>query len=100
MIIKRKLFSRRKTVTHSVRNKHVPINTFIDINDVAESKLNNPVFENIGKEAHEKFGDDHISASNWIAEELEKIGTHPDALASEIEKSIKHYSSYRKRKMI
>ena len=93
MIIKRKLFSKRKTITHSEIDKHVPIDTFIDRNDVAESKLNNPVFENIGKEAHEKFGDDYISANNWIAEELEKSGIHPDALASGIEKSTRHYTN-------
>lgn len=96
MIIKRKLFSRRKTVTHSIRNKQIPIDTIIDGNDNAESKLNNPVFENIGKEAYEKFGDDHPSASNWIAKELEKSGIHPDALASGIEKSTRHYTNQRK----
>ena len=96
MIIKRKLYSKRKIVTHSVRNKKIPIDTIIDRNDNAESKLNNPVFENIGKEAYEKFRDDHPSASNWIAKELEKSGTHPDALASEISKCIRHYTNQRK----
>lgn len=96
MIIKRKLFSKRRTITHSVRGKKVLIDTIIDRNDVAESRLNNPVFEDIGKEAYENFGDDHVSASNWIYEELEKRGTHPDALASEMEKSIRHYNNQRK----
>ena len=93
MIVKRKLFSKRKIVTHSVRNKRIPIDTIIDRNDNAESKLDNPVFEDIGKRAYEKFRDDHPSASNWIAEELEKSGIHPDALASEMSKCIRHYTN-------
>ena len=96
MKIKRKLFAKIKALTHSVRNKKVPFNTFIDRNNNAESRLDTPIFEEIGKEAYRKFGDDHSSASMWISEELEKSGTHPDALAPETEKSLRHYLRERK----
>lgn len=96
MKIKRKLFAKIKALTHSVRNRKVPFSTYIDRNDNAESKLNTPIFEEIGETAYRKFGEDQSSASMWISEELEKSGTHPDALASETEKSLRHYLRERK----
>ncbi len=94
MIIKRKLFA--KGYTHSIKNSKVPIDTDIDRNDVAETKLDNSLYRSIGDKAWENFGDDSISANNFISEEIEKEDVHPDAYAVSIEKCTRWYLKNKK----